>query len=87
MPVGQWVIYLAPCSDKTLYCGITNDLEGRLAAHNAGKGAKYTKSRLPVGLVCASPKMTKSEAFKLYHRIKHLPVHRKHIEIASYWAE
>jgi putative endonuclease len=44
MSAGQWVVYLVRCSDNTLYCGVTKDLENRLVAHNAGKGAKYTKS-------------------------------------------
>jgi putative endonuclease len=81
MAAGLWVVYLVRCSDGTLYCGVTNDLDSRIAAHNAGKGAKYTKSRRPVQLVCASRKMTKSEAFKLEHRVKRLPARRKAIEI------
>ena len=43
--------YLLECSDGTLYCGWTNDLEKRVKAHNSGRGAKYTKSRRPVRLV------------------------------------
>jgi putative endonuclease len=39
------------CSDGTLYTGVTNDIEKRVKTHNAGKGAKYTRSRLPVTLV------------------------------------
>ena len=44
-------VYLLRCSDDTLYCGWTTDLAARLAAHNSGSGAKYTRSRLPVELV------------------------------------
>ena len=44
----EWVVYLLRCVDDSLYCGITNDLESRLSKHNSGKGAKYTRSRLPV---------------------------------------
>ena len=40
--------YVLRCADDTLYCGWTNDLTARLAAHNSGKGAKYTRSHLPV---------------------------------------
>ncbi len=47
----SWVCYLLECRDGTLYCGITNGLEKRLAQHNAGKGAKYTCGRTPVRLV------------------------------------
>ena len=43
--------YLVRCADGTLYCGWTNHLEERIKAHNAGKGAKYTKGRRPVELV------------------------------------
>jgi len=46
----MWYVYLLECSDSSLYCGITNDLEKRIATHNSGKGAKYTKVRLPVKL-------------------------------------
>ena len=44
-------VYLLRCSDNTLYCGWTTDLEARLSVHNSGRGAKYTRSRLPVELV------------------------------------
>ena len=44
-------VYLLRCSDNTLYCGWTNDLAKRVAAHNSGSGAKYTRSRRPVELV------------------------------------
>lgn len=77
----QWVVYLLRCSDNTLYCGVTNDLNSRLAAHNAGKGAKYTKHRLPVVLVGVSRGMSKSEAFKLEFKIKRTPVHRKQMAL------
>ena len=44
-------VYILSCADDTLYCGWTTDLEARLATHNSGRGAKYTRSRLPVALV------------------------------------
>ncbi len=44
-------VYLLQCANGTLYCGWTTDIDARLAAHNSGKGAKYTRSRLPVKLV------------------------------------
>jgi putative endonuclease len=83
MSVGQWVVYLVRCSDNTLYCGVTNDLDNRLAAHNAGKGAKYTKARRPVQLVCASPQMTKRQAYQLEYRIKRLPANQKPMAITA----
>ena len=54
--------YLLECSDGTLYCGWTNDLEKRVKAHNSGRGAKYTKSRRPVRLVWYETFETKEEA-------------------------
>ena len=73
----KWVVYLIRCSDKSLYCGISNDIKNRLMMHNSGKGAKYTKSRKPVELFDVSPEMTKSEALKLEYRIKQLPADKK----------
>lgn len=47
----RWTVYILRCRDGSLYTGVTNDLGGRLARHQAGKGARYTRSRLPVALV------------------------------------
>jgi len=77
----KWVVYLVRCSDNSLYCGISNDLPGRLKEHNSGKGAKYTNSRRPVERVAVSRKMTKGDALKLEYRIKQLPANRKIIEL------
>lgn len=46
-----WKLYILRCKDGTLYTGITTDVEARLAAHRAGKGAKYTRGRAPLELV------------------------------------
>ena len=56
--------YLLECSDGTLYCGWTNDLEKRVNAHNSGRGAKYTKPRRPVRLVWYETFETKEEAME-----------------------
>jgi len=69
----DWCVYLVTCSDGTLYCGTTNDLDKRLATHNAGKGAKYTRSRLPVKLATYCDGLTKSEALRLEARVKKQP--------------
>ena len=45
-----WCVYVVSCRDASLYVGITNDLDKRLASHNAGKGGRYTRSRRPVAL-------------------------------------
>lgn len=47
----DWTVYILLCADGTLYTGITNDLERRMAEHGAGQGAKYTKGRRPLELV------------------------------------
>ena len=64
--------YILQCSDGSLYCGWTNDIDKRLAAHNAGKGAKYTRSRLPVKVVHLETFDTKEEAMKREWRIKQM---------------
>ena len=68
----MFYVYLLKCRDDTLYCGYTNDLEKRLQTHNAGEGAKYTKTRLPVELVYSEEYATKSEALKREYAIKQL---------------
>ena len=60
----SWYCYLLRCADDTLYCGITNDLDKRLAAHNAGTASKYTRVRLPVELVFRESCADRSEASK-----------------------
>ena len=64
--------YILKCTDETLYCGWTNDLEKRLKVHNDGKGAKYTRSRLPVTLVYYEEFETAKEAQKREYQIKNL---------------
>lgn len=64
--------YLVRCADGTLYGGYTTDLEKRLAAHNSGKGAKYTRSRLPVELVWWEECPTRQAAMSREWQVKHL---------------
>jgi putative endonuclease len=80
----EWVVYLIQCSDDSLYCGITNNLKNRLAAHNSGRGAKYTRPRRPVVLVGVSSKLTKSDALKLECRVKRVPTGKKKTELAKW---
>ena len=68
----NWVCYLLRCADDTFYCGITNDMEKRLAAHNAGEGAKYTRGRIPVSVVYRESCADKSAALKREIQIKRL---------------
>ena len=65
-------VYILRCSDDTLYCGWTNDIDKRMKAHNEGKGAKYTRSRLPVRLVYSESFETKEEAMSRECGIKRM---------------
>lgn len=64
--------YILKCNDGSLYTGWTNDLKNRVDVHNSGKGAKYTRARLPVKLVYFESFNTKSEAMKREYEIKNL---------------
>lgn len=65
-------VYILRCSDNTLYTGYTNNLQNRIKVHNSGKGAKYTRCRLPVELVYFEKYDTKSDAMKREYYIKQL---------------
>lgn len=65
-------VYILRCADGSLYTGWTNDLEKRVKTHNAGKGAKYTKTRLPVELVYYEEYEEKGEALSRECSIKKL---------------
>ena len=64
--------YMLRCADGTLYTGWTNDLDKRLAAHNAGRGAKYTRTRTPVVMVYAEAHEDKRDAQRREYAIKRL---------------
>jgi len=64
--------YILRCGDGSLYTGWTNDLDQRLQTHKAGKGGKYTRSRLPVELVYREEFETKEEAMSREWHLKHL---------------
>jgi len=66
----NWLVYRLKCSDGTLYCGVTNNLEKRLETHKSGKGSKYVRARLPFSLMATSPMMCKSEAMRLEYIVK-----------------
>ena len=65
-------MYVVKCADGTLYTGYSSDVEARVAAHNAGKGAKYTKTRRPVELVASAAFETKHEAMSAEWHFKQL---------------
>ena len=69
----MYYVYVLECSDKTLYVGVTNDLERRLTAHNGLKsGARYTKTRRPVTLKYKEAFRTRSRALSREYVIKQL---------------
>ena len=67
-----WYLYILRCGDGTLYTGITTDVEKRLEAHRAGKGAKYTRGRSPLEVVYREECATHSDALKRELEIKAL---------------
>lgn len=78
--------YIVECSDGSLYTGWTNDLEHRISQHNAGAGAKYTRSRLPVRLVYYETFGTKQEAMSREWHLKQLSRKDKLALIAQFSA-
>ena len=76
-------IYILKCSDNTLYTGWTTDLEKRLKVHNTGKGAKYTRVRLPVEIVYFEEFEDKKDAMKREYAIKQLSRNEKMKELRN----
>ena len=72
-----WSIYILRCGDDTLYTGIAKNVQARLAQHNSGKGAAYTKTRRPVVLLYRRDGYTRSEALIREAAIKALPRSQK----------
>ena len=69
---GDHHVYILECSDGTYYTGYTTDVERRVAEHNEGTAAKYTRGRRPVELIHAETYDTKSDAMQREHAIKQL---------------
>lgn len=76
--------YILECADGTYYTGWTNNLEKRLKDHNEGRGAKYTKARLPVSLVYHEEFPSKEEAMRREYAIKHMARSEKACLIRTY---
>jgi putative endonuclease len=75
--VVPWRAYLVRCGDGSLYAGVTNDVPRRVAAHAAGRGARYTRARPPVVLAWKSPALEKRAAHRLEARLKRLDRRQK----------
>ncbi len=76
-------VYLLRCADGSLYCGWTNDLTKRFAAHNDGTASKYTRARLPVTPVYVEESKSKQEAMRREYAIKQLTKAQKEALIRS----
>ncbi len=72
-----WTVYILQCADKTLYTGITNNLEERLRKHAQGTGAKYTKGRGPFKLLFAEAHKNRGNALRREAHIKSVPKSEK----------
>ena len=68
----DWTVYILRCADGSLYTGMTDDLDRRLATHNAGRGARYTRSRLPVESVYRETARSRAAALRREWQIKQL---------------
>jgi putative endonuclease len=67
-----WFVYIAQCSDQSLYIGIARDVAARIAAHNEGKGAKYTRGRRPIHELAKRRCVTQGDALRLELALKRL---------------
>lgn len=79
-----WYLYILRCQGNTLYTGITTDVEKRLAMHRSGKGAKYTRGRLPLELVYRETCVSHSDALKREIAVKKLTRSQKE-ELIACW--
>jgi len=72
MPAKRAHVYILRCQDQTFYIGTAKDVTARLAVHNAGKGAKYTRPRLPVRVVWQEGPMSLTRALQREYQLKQL---------------
>lgn len=77
-------VYLLECSDKSIYCGSTKNLEKRVELHNLGKAARYTRTRRPVKLVYSEAKKSRGEALKREIMVKKLSREQKLALVESF---
>ena len=81
-----WYVYILRCKDGTLYTGMTDDVPRRLAAHRAGKGAKYTRGRTPLELVYREECTDRSAALRREIAVKRLTRQEK-LNLCRAWSE
>ncbi len=75
----SWFLYVLECKDGSLYTGITVDVEKRFAAHQNGKGARYTRSRPPLRILAVTLHEDRSSASRAEHAVKKLTPEKKRI--------
>lgn len=83
MPKGSWYVYMVRCADGSLYTGVAKELAARVAAHNDGTGAKYTRARLPVELVYWETVANRAAALRREYAIKRLRASTKRLLVAA----
>ena len=83
----EYYVYIVECADLSFYIGYTTNVERRVAIHNTGKGARYTRSRLPVKLLAYWSLPTKTEALRVEHKIKQLSRQKKEALLAAVIAQ
>src|SRR5215831_3353147 len=69
---GAWFVYLVRCADGSLYCGIARDVAARIARHDAGKGARYTRGRGPLEVLATQRCRSQGVALRIEHAVKSL---------------
>lgn len=79
-----WTVYILRCADDTLYTGITNDLENRIATHESGKGSKYLRGRGPFVIAYTETHENRSAASKREIEIKELARAEKLVLMKEY---
>ncbi len=79
----EWTVYILRCGDGSLYTGIAKDVRARIKQHNEGRGATYTRTRLPVELLYQQEGLTRSEALVREAQIKAMPRSKKEEIILS----
>ncbi|MBS1121990.1 MAG: putative endonuclease containing a domain protein [Deltaproteobacteria bacterium] len=78
-----WYVYVARCADGSLYCGIARDVAARIALHDAGKGARYTRGRGPLAVLVVRRCRDKGKALRLEYAIKQLTRVEKQALVAA----
>lgn len=81
--MAEWYVYIVQCADRSLYTGVATDVVARVATHNAGKGAKYTRGRRPVRLVFQEWAGTRGAALRREIAIKRLAAAAKRALVRS----